>query len=852
MAKKINRGKPLEELVKGSLDYTMAMIREAFRKQFPMSESGPYIWIEEIFADHLIAHGEGQKVDEYYSVGYQRQDGEYVFAPQNEWRVVELTYQPAGIEESSSQGKRKEKRFVESVGTVELLEAVDGQPRKIKAIGITADVVNGNGRLYPAAVLEAAVQDLQNHLHESAGQGRLMLLGEAEHPSNKSGRPNLLETIVKWDAISFDGHQTVLDGHILETSKGRDILALMEGGVMPGISQRAYGQSKIVKQNGQQVEEVTKLRITGYDLVIEPSDPNAAVILFESKSDMEETMDPEEILKIIREHPELFRGLIAEDVKKLSDEQAQLLESKIRQSLGIDESADLAKALTEAVDAKKTLDAQSAQKAVDEAVAEQTKELPYGKLNESFVQAVRDAKPATPEAVKSLVETKRKEYDKIVSDAKLAGMGFHPQGGVIEIPGNQPGHIRGSLELLEHMERRGMYSKPADDLVNARFTREVLERFDEVFKRQLAEEGRAFEEAETTADLNLPYSVSRAIIAAATPVLVATSVFDFATIDTSPTRLYFEQYTGETGSTGTVVDEDATAALNGYVSLANKRLIPGTVVITNSAGTVTYVEGSDYVVDYANGRFMALATITNGQALKVDYQYDAIRKGEMAAIERGKVQLSFKTIEAIADRLATQISREAIVFSRSQIGFDAVARTLAALTREIAHKIDNGIFYLALASVLQVSNNSGGTWNRSSDTLQALIEKVGVAKVKVANRYYQPNAVVLSLTNSDKVANWDGFTAAGSRPDATLNANGYVGRVKGLNVFETTEFTDDYILVVNRELVMHRVYIPMLLRGPFPSYSDGKLVAADQYYAEEFNLSDSPIVEKGSYVKLVD
>lgn len=853
MAKKINRGKPLEELVKGSLDYTMAMIRDAFRKQFQPSESGPYIWIEEIFADHLIVHGEGQKVDEYFYVGYQRQDGEYVFTPQSEWRVVELTYQPAGIEESASQGsKKKEKRFVESVGTVELLEAIDGQPRKIKAIGITAGVVNGNGRLYPAAVLEAAVQDLQSHLHESAGQGRLLLLGEAEHPSSKSGRPNLLETVVKWESISFDGSQTALEGHILETSKGKDILALMEGGVLPGISQRGYGQSKIVKRDGQRVEEITTLKITGYDLVIEPSDPHAVVTLFESKSIMEETMDPEEILKIIREHPELFRGLIAEDVKKLSDEQAQLLESKMRQSLGIDGSTDLAKALTEALDAKKQIESQTAQKAVEEAIAEQTKNLPYGKLNESFVTAVRDAKPATPEAVKALVESKRKEYDKIVADARLAGMGFRPQGGVIEIPANQPGHIRGSLELLEHMERRGMYRRPAEDLVNNNFAMQMLERFDEVFKRQLAEEGRAFEEAETTADLNLPYSVSRAIIAAAMPTLVATSVFDFATIDTSPTRLYFEKYAGETGSTGTVVDEVVVADLNDYVALANKRLIPGTVVLTNSGATVTYTEGSDYVIDYANGKMMALATITNAQSLRIDYQYDAIRKGEMVAIERGKVQLSFKTIEALADRLATQISREAIVFSRSQIGFDAVARTLAALTREIAQKIDKGIFYLALASVLQVSNNSGGTYDRSADTLLSLIEKIGLAKVKVANRYYQPNAVVLSLTNSDKVANWDGFTAAGSRPDATLNANGYVGRVKGLGVFETTEFSDDYILVVNRELVMHRVYIPMLLRGPFPSYDSGKLVAADQYYAEEFNLSDSPVVEKGAYVKLVD
>lgn len=863
MTKKIGRGKPIDELVKGSMDYTMEAIRKAFRERFPWKEGEKYHYIEEIFADHIILRSDALAVDEFYYVSYWKEAGQYVFSPQADWRVVELTYQPATMQESgagsrkgnSAKNERGNKKFVESVGQVRLLEAhSEGGARRIQATGITADVVNGNGRLYPAAVLEAAVRELTDHLHESAGQGRLLkLLGEVEHPNEKSGRPSLLETVVRWDSVSFDGSQTVIEGQILETSKGRDILALMEGGVMPGISQRGYGQSKIIQRDGRRIEEVTALTITGYDLVMEPSDPNASVNLLESQVSLEENMNPEELLKLIRENPELFRGVLAEDIKKLTEESVTLVESKIRSALGLGAEDDLAKALNEMVEAKRTLDEQKARAEVEAAIAEQTKNLPYGKLNEAFVAAVRAAKPADAEAVKALVEAKRKEYDVIASQAKLAAMGYRPQGGVIDIPAEQPAHTRGAVELLEAMQRRGLYTPPADGRVNARFAQQLLERFDSLHRSQLAEEARRLEEAETTADLNLPYSVSRAIIAAAAPVLVASSVFDFGVIDTSPTRLYFETFTGETGSTGTVTDENVTADLNDYVSLANKRLIPGTVVVTNSAGTVTYVEGSDYVIDYANGRFMALATITNGQSLRIDYQNNAMRKGEMSPIERGKIQLAFKTIEAAADRLATQISREAIVFSRSQIGFDAVTRTLAALSREIARKIDKDVFYLALASVLQVSNNSGGTWDRSSDTIPVLVERIGKAKVKVANRYYQPNGIVVSITNSDIIANWDGFSAGGARPDSDLNANGYTGRLKGMPVYETTEFTDDYILVANRELVMHRVSQPMLLRGPFPTYtSDGKLIAAEQYYAEEFNVSESPVVEKGSFVKLVD
>jgi hypothetical protein len=319
------------------------------------------------------------------------------------------------------------------------------------------------------------------------------------------------------------------------------------------------------------------------------------------------------------------------------------------------------------------------------------------------------------------------------------------------------------------------------------------------------------------------------------------------------TNIFFELYAAESGATGAIVDEVVAASnpLGSWVALANQRLQLGTVVVTNSGASTTYTEGSDYVIDYANGRFLALAsgTITAGQSLKIDYTYDAMRKGGLAPIERGKNTLSSMPLTIAADRLATEISREAIVFSRAALGYDATNRTLMRLVKQIQRKIDGGLFYLALSAALRIANNSGGTWTAASDSLDDLVKKIGVAKVKVANRFYEPTAV--SCRRPTRI-DWANFTAAGQRPDADLTSAGYVGRIKGLPVFETKNFTDGYILPLNREVVQHCVGQPMQLRGPFPTYDGtGKLIAAEQWYAEEFNGSETPVPEKASFVKVV-
>jgi hypothetical protein len=889
----------LTELVKGSFEYTLAEVADDFREQFGNKPcgympDGSYVpecnyFIVDTFANAVIARSmaddDDLAPDEFYLVTYEKNaDGGFVFSPREQWTVVELTYQP---QTSTAQGateaqKRKpSKKLREMLETaIELAEANEVNtegPWRVKGIGITADVVNGNGRIYPAAVLAAAVQEASKHLNESLGQGRLITLtGESDHPRDKGNRrPLLSETVVNWDKISFDGKHVLVEGNLLGTALGKDIRAQMRGGVMPGLSQRSYAESKMEQVNGQKVERITELSITGYDFTVpgEQSDPEAGAQTIESRGGQpqgiaptsetgDEEMTLEQLMALIKANPDLFKGLATESLNQLSADALARVEAQVRTTLGIDEKVDLGTALKEAAQAKHTLDEATCQKTIGAAIETMCKDLPYGKLNAAFVEAVKASNPQDEAAVKALVESKRKEYDVIVAQARLAAMGHDLAvlGPVIESDTDTPAFAAGAHEFFESLVKRGLaverdLRKPKT--INETFAREYLERYDKKFKPGLLREAKMLEEAEQTSDLSLPYSVTRAVIQVAFPLLIATGIFDVQMTDQAPSKIFYEKYTRETGADGTVSSEDVTALLSEYVSLAHGRVKPGTVVVTNTGGTVTYVEGTDYVIDYGGGKIMAIATITDSQALKVAYEYLAIREGEMAAIQRGKMQLGSVTLEIKADRLAQQISSEAVAFSRSQIGWDATARTLSSLIKDVQRKIDGDLFYLALAASLSIASNSGGTWDKSSGKLEDLTSYVGVARQKIVNRFYDPTAIVMTMDMADVIGNGVTstgallFTAAGARPDQDINANGYIGRLKGLPVFASTQANDSYINVVNREVVAHRVYQAMTMKGPYPTFdATGHLIAAEQWYVEEFNGSVVPLPAKASHVVL--
>ncbi len=746
----------------------------------------------------------------------------------------------------------KKNKFTELLeGRMELVEAEEGKPRSIRVNGaMTAEVVNGNRRVYPSSVLEAAVAELRDHLNESAGQGRaIRILGEAEHPSDKGGRANLLETVTKWNEVTFDGSKVDIVGHVLPTSKGRDILTLLENGVMPGVSMRGYGEGKTEGKGDEKIFRVSDLHITGFDLVLEPSFENQ-VSLLESQNQIDDAEASGET--------EMSEELLT----KLQDQEKEKAELNAR----LEEAQ---KSIAEGEKAKAELEEGKRKEAVEAAIAEVTKDLPFGKeLNEAFVESIKEAELSTPDAVKKFAESKRKEYGKLAAKGQLKGMGFDEKkglvvlGSVLENETGTPEFARASFELTEaihNVEYRPRHDMRDPKGPNEMFAAQLVKRFDQLYESQLIAEYKQLQEAQTTADLNLPYAVSRAIIEEAFPDLIAAGIFDVGVIDTSPTRIFYEAFAGESGYAGTATDEAVTGgAEDVWYALAHGRITPDTVVVTSDPAGTTYEEGVDFVIDYAAGKikFLTAGSIGANDVL-VDYSYVAVRSGEMVPIERAKVGLTSQVIEAAADRLATQISSEAIVFSRSQLGYDDVARKMLNLIKQLRRNIDTGLMYAAFSAVKSLPNNSTDTWTvgTTQDSLDELVRLMGAAHILVDSRFYSPTFYLMSKVNAERLSHWNGYKRDGF-PNAVMAAAGFAGGVNGIPIFAGTEFPSTLILTGNRELVQHRVFKPMAIKGPFASYAGSgdttRLVAAEQYYAEEYNFTGSFVPGKGAFVPVND
>lgn len=918
---KLGPGTSLQEMVRGSLNYTLRTIERAWRSQFrsEIENEDWSLWVEEVFDGYVIVYSGKLPPSSFYHVTYTRDGESYVFADRDQWTTVELTYTPRSIQEQILSADESP-RFVESVGRVQMAldeaaaKANTDGPWPIRGIGITAGVVNENGRRYKPAVLAQAVNAARRHLHESLGQGRArQLYGESEHPNMKATRrPFLTEVCVNWTDINFDGRQILLEGQLLGTQLGKDIRAQMLGGVIPGVSQRAYGESVMVEEGDVTIEEVTRLVITGYDLTVEPSDPEAGVTYFESKTQHKEGKMPGkkdndndgsgpiaegqqgalDLATLQVQHPELVEAVIRhnKEQERLAEEERQRQEreeaaerqriideanARLRQQLGLSETDDLERVLAEREEERQRLAREKQIQEVQAFVESEVNAIANypGWVKKDLVEAVKAQNPATKEEALAAIKGRRAFTDEMLAQLKRNAMGdpmaMQVIGPVIEGVTGHPAYAEPAMLLVESMVRRGLQpdlsgEKAPVNEINLRFAREYLEAYDKAYKHHLMAEARLFQEAEQASDLSLPYSVMRAVVAEALPQLVATTVFDVGTTDQADFRVYYESYEGETGETVTLTvgvdhinvasDEGAWVQLTTDGGLDVKRIVPGSYSVQPNGGGAPYTEGDDYVIDPANGLLYTVpaadgGTIGDTTALDIGLQYRAIRKGELQAVERAKVGLDYVLLSMEADRLATDISREAIVLSRAALGYDATARTISALVNRVRRYIDSALIGLALSASLSVVGNAGLTWNSGAETLDDLVEKLGLAKVKIINRFYEPTAILMSATNAEIASNWDNFSAAGSRPDALLNANGFVGRLKGLPLVQTTEMVDTYDLVVNREIVHHRVLQPMQLLGPYASHSSNKLVPSDQYYVEEFNGQASPVKTKAAHVK---
>jgi hypothetical protein len=97
-------------------------------------------------------------------------------------------------------------------------------------------------------------------------------------------------------------------------------------------------------------------------------------------------------------------------------------------------------------------------------------------------------------------------------------------------------------------------------------------------------------------------------------------------------------------SAGSVTSESITARHDKWVDVSKRKV--SSVVVTDDPMSTTYVENTDYVVDYDEGMIKALSTgsITDGEALLVDFDYADLTQTVVKAMKDSKVDGALKFV----------------------------------------------------------------------------------------------------------------------------------------------------------------------------------------------------------------
>ena len=111
----------------------------------------------------------------------------------------------------------------------------------IEGIFMQAEGKNRNGRIYPKAILEKAVD---KYVTDQVSKGRAV--GELNHPDGPT--VNLDKVSHRITELKWDGNNVMGKALILNTPMGQIVKGLMEGGVQLGVSSRGMGS--LVRRNG--------------------------------------------------------------------------------------------------------------------------------------------------------------------------------------------------------------------------------------------------------------------------------------------------------------------------------------------------------------------------------------------------------------------------------------------------------------------------------------------------------------------------------------------------------------------------------------------------------------------------
>ena len=150
-----------------------------------------------------------------------------------------------------------------------IVEKTEDGKKKYVIEGVFAQTnkKNRNGRIYPKAIVEAAVD---KYVKEQVKQKRSV--GELNHPEGPTVNLDKVSHLIT--DLHFEGDDVVGKATILPTPMGKIVEGLLEGEVQLGVSTRGMGS--LEQQNGAMVVKNDYVLNT-VDIVQDPSAPGAFV-----------------------------------------------------------------------------------------------------------------------------------------------------------------------------------------------------------------------------------------------------------------------------------------------------------------------------------------------------------------------------------------------------------------------------------------------------------------------------------------------------------------------------------------------------------------------------------------------
>ena len=149
-----------------------------------------------------------------------------------------------------------------------IIEEKDGKKNyAIEGIFAQAEKENRNGRIYPKAVMEKAVD---KYVTEQVSQKRAV--GELNHPEGPTVNLDKVSHLIT--DLDWKGNDVVGKAQILETPNGQIVKGLLDGGVRLGVSTRGMGS---LEKRGNTNYVGNDFVLSTVDIVQDPSATGAFV-----------------------------------------------------------------------------------------------------------------------------------------------------------------------------------------------------------------------------------------------------------------------------------------------------------------------------------------------------------------------------------------------------------------------------------------------------------------------------------------------------------------------------------------------------------------------------------------------